>query len=188
MSNHSSNCQWHQASAALKKYHDQEWGFPTKCPQLLFEKLCLECLQAGLSWRTILEKREAIRQAFAHFDAHQIAKFNAQDIQTWLQNPNIIRNRKKIQAIIHNATVVMHIEKNHPSFAQFIWQFKPPKLTQPLTQPPQEAKELTHALKQHGWQFIGETSTYAFMQAAGLINDHDLDCPIRKLAETAQSH
>jgi len=182
-----SNCSWHQTTPLLKAYHDHEWGFATHCPQLLFEKLCLECLQAGLSWRTILEKRAAIRQAFTQFDIHSIAQFNAQNLQDCMQNPAIIRNSRKLQAIIHNARIALKIIEKHQSFSAFIWQFQPQGLTQPLSKPPQEAQQLVLALKQYGWQWIGETTAYAFMQAAGLINDHDLNCPIRDLAEKTQA-
>lgn len=178
-----SNCIWQHQSHELKHYHDHEWGFAVKQCSKLFEKLCLECLQAGLSWRTVLAKRKAIRLAFAHFDYHIIAQYDENDVSRLCQNSDIIRNQMKIRAIIHNAGIVIKIADAHASFSHFIWQFKPMEQTQPRSEPPTEAKQLVKALKRLDWRFIGETSAYAFMQAAGLINDHDRDCPIRLIVE-----
>lgn len=178
-----SNCIWQHQSHQLKHYHDHEWGFAVKQCSKLFEKLCLECLQAGLSWRTILAKRTAIRLAFAHFDYHIVAQYNENDVRRLCQNRDIIRNQIKIRAIIHNAAIAINIAQEHTSFSDFIWQFQPMEETQPRSAPPKEAKQMVKALKRLNWRFIGETSAYAFMQAAGLINDHDLDCPKRMVVD-----
>ena len=180
MPNTNSNCLWHTQTPALKHYHDHEWGFPTKNPFQLFEKISLESLQAGLSWRTVLEKRSAFRQCFDQFNYHKIAQYDSEKIKSLLKNPAIIRHQKKILAIVHNAKIAAQIEKEYGSFSKFIWQSPPPSSQQPYRAPPDEAQQLVKRLKTHQWKFIGITTGYAFMQAAGLINDHDKNCPVRK--------
>lgn len=180
MPNTKSNCLWHTQTPALKHYHDHEWGFPTKNPFQLFEKISLESLQAGLSWRTVLEKRSAFRQCFDQFNYHKIAQYDSEKIKSLLENPAIIRHQKKILAIVHNAKIAVQIEKEYGSFSKFIWQSPPPSSQQPYRAPPDEAQQLVKRLKTHQWKFIGITTGYAFMQAAGLINDHDKNCPVRK--------
>ena len=174
-----SNCKWHHETKPLTDYHNTEWGYPCTNDQELFQKISLETMQAGLSWRTILEKKQEICQCFKNFDLKEVASFNIDTIEKILSNPKVIRNRKKTQAIIHNANVTIQIQKQHGSFSQFIWKHRPKKQNTPFSSPPDEAIQLTRSLKQHGWKFIGETTCYAFMQAAGIINDHDLTCPIR---------
>lgn len=176
-----SNCNWHRTSPILSEYHNSQWGRPCKNDTELFQKISLETLQAGLSWHTILKKKKAICKSFAHFNPDKIVLFGEKDIKSLLSNPNIIRNRKKIEAIIHNAKIMISIQKRYGSFSQFVWKFRPKDQRKPHYQIPDEAKKLTLCLKKHQWQFIGPTTTYAFMQAAGIINDHDLTCPIREM-------
>ena len=178
-----SNCKWHHETKLLTDYHNTEWGYPCTNDQELFQKISLETLQAGLSWRTILEKKHDICQCFKNFNLKEVASFNTDTIEKILSNPKVIRNRKKIHAIIHNANIAIQIQKQHGSFSQFIWNHKPKKQNTPFSSPPKEAIQLTRSLKQYEWKFIGETTCYAFMQAAGIINDHDLTCPIRTTIE-----
>ena len=148
-----------------------------------FQKISLEIMQAGLSWRTVLEKKYDICQCFEHFNLKKVASLNADSIEKILSNPKVIRNRKKIQAIIHNANITLKIQQQHGSFSQFLWEHQPKKQNKPFCSPPREAAQLTQSLRQYGWQFIGTTTCYAFMQAAGIINDHDLTCPIRTIIQ-----
>jgi len=172
------NCLWQTQSTALQAYHDHEWGRPVNCDHILFEKISLETLQAGLSWRTVLDKRDAIRACFKQFNINKVMVMTPQEIQTIQKNPKVIRNPKKNQAIVHNAGIAYAIQQTHGSFAKFVYQFKP-ELTEPIYAVPQAARQLCQALKARHWQFIGNITCYSFMQAAGIINDHDLDCPIR---------
>lgn len=175
------NCRWHIETASLTEYHDLIWGRPCVEDTDLFMKISLESLQAGLSWRTILEKKPIICKLFVDFDIPTIASFDAHRIETIIKNPEMIRHRKKIAAICQNANTAMQLQSQHGSLREFFWSFRPnPKLS-PFDEPPKEAVSLTAALKHHGWKFIGVTTCYAFMQAAGIINDHDLNCPIRSL-------
>lgn len=173
------NCHWQSQHPSLQHYHDHEWGVVTKDDHLLFEKLCLESLQAGLSWRIVLQKREAYRHHFANFDFHKIATFKTSAIDLLCDHPKLIRHRKKCYAIVNNAKIACQITQKHPSFAAFIWQFAPKKQHAPHHLPPEEVHWLVQTLQQHGWQWLGITTAYAFMEAAGLINNHDQDCPRR---------
>ena len=178
-----SNCKWHHRNKLLTDYHNTEWGYPCTNDQALFQKISLEIMQAGLSWRTVLEKKYDICQCFEHFNLKKVASLNADSIEKILSNPKVIRNRKKIQAIIHNANITLKIQQQHGSFSQFLWEHQPKKQNKPFCSPPREAAQLTQSLRQYGWQFIGTTTCYAFMQAAGIINDHDLTCPIRTIIQ-----
>lgn len=175
-------CAWCTSDPLYQSYHDKEWGVPLLDNQKLFEMLNLEGMQAGLSWLTILKKREYFRQAFAHFDAEKIAKFNDQKIAQLLQNPGIIRNRLKIAAIITNARAYLAIQEKN-NFKDFLWQFTDHRSVQPHRKSSAEiptsnsvSDQMAKALKQQGFKFVGTTICYAFMQAVGIINDHTIDC------------
>ena len=175
-------CLWCGGAAEFLPYHDNEWGFPVTNDQRLFEKLCLESFQSGLSWRTILNKRENFRAAFHHFDFHQVARFGEDDVQRLLQNAGIIRHRGKIEAVINNALRAQEMVEQEGSLAAFFWRFEPDtdSLSPPQAQTTSpESIALSKALKKRGWKFVGPTTAFAFMQAMGLINDHSLNCITR---------
>lgn len=175
-------CAWCRTTPDMRQYHDTEWGFPVAADRRLFESLCLESFQAGLSWHTILAKRDHFRQAFADFDYDQIAEFTAADVERLLRDDSIVRHRGKIQAVIHNARCAQTLVTQYGSLGAFFWPFEPDETLLP---PPQsvttlpEAVALSKTLKAMGWQFLGPTTVFAFMQAVGLVNDHAADCPIR---------
>ncbi|TVP50389.1 MAG: DNA-3-methyladenine glycosylase I [Halomonas sp.] len=182
-------CQWCGGAPEFLPYHDNEWGFPVDNDQQLFEKLCLESFQSGLSWRTILNKRENFRAAFHYFDFHQIAYFDEGDVQRLLQDPGIIRHRGKIEAVINNAQRAIDMVEQEGSLAVFFWRFEPASdsLTAPQTQTTSlESIALAKELKKRGWQFVGPTTVFAFMQAMGLLNDHSLTCLTRAWVEQAR--
>lgn len=180
-------CHWCAATPQYTAYHDTEWGYPVADDVRLFEKLCLESFQSGLSWRTILEKRENFRHAFCGFDFHQMARFDEADTARLLNNPGIVRHRGKIEAVIHNARRAVELIEQEGSLAAFIWRFEPPTPPPPQirAQSP-ESQALAQALKQRGWKFLGPTTVYAFMQAMGLVNDHAPGCALRAKAEQAR--
>ncbi len=164
-------------------YHDKEWGVPGYDDRTQFEFLLLESAQAGLSWYTVLRKRENYRQAFAEFDPAVVARFGEQQLADLINNPGLIRNRAKLAAAIGNARCFLAIQEKFGSFSEYIWRFVDgrPKINQllsladyPTTSP--EAEALSRDLKQHGFKFVGPTICYAHMQATGLVNDHTLDC------------
>lgn len=176
-------CVWCGTEPLYIQYHDQEWGVPVHDDSKLFEMLCLEGAQAGLSWITILRKRENYRKAFANFDPVKIARFNAQKVTALMKNEGIVRNRLKIESVISNAHAFLHIQKEFGSFDAYIWQFvngKPIKNKQmsmkdiPATTP--ESDAMSKDLKKRGFRFVGSTICYAFMQACGLVNDHEVRC------------
>jgi len=182
-------CRWCLATAGYQQYHDTEWGMPVADDYRLFEKLCLEGFQAGLSWRTILEKRENFRAAFDSFDFERVAAYTDADVARLLQNPGIIRHRGKIEATINNAKRALELIDETGSLAGFIWRFEP----QPESLPPPasvttsaESNALSRALKKRGWKFVAPTTMYSFMQAMGLINDHAVDCLMRPRVEHAR--
>ncbi|MDH5395033.1 MAG: DNA-3-methyladenine glycosylase I [Gammaproteobacteria bacterium] len=182
-------CKWCSTVAEFIPYHDQEWGFPVSDDIRLFEKLCLESFQSGLSWRTILAKRENFRAAFHHFDFNKIARFTERDVTRLLKNEGIVRHRGKIEAVINNAKQIKQVIRLHGSFASFIWRYEPDekKLAAPQTvSTSAESIALAKDLKKMGWKFVGPTTVYAFMQAMGMINDHVADCIIRKKVATAR--
>ncbi|MDD2759012.1 MAG: DNA-3-methyladenine glycosylase I [Methylomonas sp.] len=176
-------CRWATASASEERYHDNEWGVPLHDDRLLFEFLILEGAQAGLSWRTILDKREAYRQAFDEFDAEKIALYDQAKFDELLANPAIVRNRLKIQAAVTNARAYLDILRHFDSFDVYIWQFVGGRPRQnhwrtheqiPAFSPESEAMSLD--LKRRGFKFVGKTICYAYMQAVGMVNDHTIDC------------
>ena len=182
-------CRWCAAAPDFLRYHDTEWGFPVDDDFRLFEKLSLEGFQSGLSWRTILAKRENFRKAFHGFDYNKIAKFTVRDVDRLLQNEGIVRHRGKIEAVINNAQRAVELVRQEGSLAAYIWQFepKPEHVAAPQTASTSAASvALSKALKKQGWKFVGPTTIYAFMQAMGLINDHVEGCVVRSKAESGR--
>jgi len=182
-------CRWCGGAPEFLDYHDCEWGFPVADDRQLFEKISLEGFQSGLSWRTILNKREHFRAAFHDFDFERIARFKQRDVERLLKDEGIVRHRGKIEAVINNAERAKALVAEAGSLGAFIWHYEPdPK----RTAPPQsvttcaEAVALSKELKKRGWKFIGPTTIYAFMQAMGLINDHAENCIIRTKARRAR--
>jgi DNA-3-methyladenine glycosylase I len=182
-------CRWSGAAPEFLAYHDTEWGFPVADDRRLFEKLSLEGFQSGLSWRTILAKREGFRAAFHDFDFDRIARFAERDVERLLEDEGIVRHRGKIEAVIHNARCARELALQEGSLAAFLWRYEPaPKrLAEPQTvSTSPEAIALSKDLKKLGWKFVGPTTAYAFMQAMGLVNDHVEDCVIRADVERAR--
>ena len=182
-------CRWCGAAPEFLVYHDSEWGFPVSDDHRLFEKLSLEGFQSGLSWRTILAKRENFRAAFHNFDFEAIARFTARDVARLLKDEGIVRHRGKIEAVINNARRAQELVKREGSLAAFIWRYEPDakQLARPQTASTSaESLALSKDLKKQGWAFVGPTTVYAFMQAMGLINDHVEDCVIRAKVERAR--
>jgi DNA-3-methyladenine glycosylase I len=182
-------CRWCAAAPEFLHYHDTEWGWPVTDDRRLFEKLCLEGFQSGLSWRTILAKRENFRAAFCNFDFDRVARFGPRDIERLLQNAGIIRHRGKIEAAINNARRAQELVAEYGSLAAFIWSHEPDPARLAAPQAASisvESALLAKELKKRGWQFVGPTTVYAFMQAMGLINDHATGCVIRAKVEKAR--
>lgn len=183
-------CQWCGGAPEFLDYHDKEWGFPVSDDIRLFEKLCLESFQSGLSWRTIYNKRENFRAAFAGFDFNLVADFTEAERDNLLQNAGIIRHRGKIEAVINNARRAKELVAEVGSIAAFVWGFEPDvsALAEPQTASTSESSiALSKALKKRGWKFVGPTTVYAFMQAMGLINDHAYGCIIRECVAEARA-
>jgi len=162
-------CAWGDSTPEYRAYHDTEWGRPVTDDRRLFEKLCLEGFQSGLSWLTILRKRDAFRAAFAGFDFEQVARFGERDVDRLLGDAGIVRHRGKIEATINNAQRAVELTEEQ-SLAHFVWSYDDPKL-------------LARDLKKRGWRFVGPTTVYAFMQAMGLVNDHLPGCDAREPCE-----
>ncbi len=182
-------CQWCGAAPEFLAYHDREWGFPVADDQRLFEKLSLEGFQSGLSWRTILAKRENFRAAFHGFDFERVARFSQRDVDRLLKDAGIVRHRGKIEAVINNARRARELVEREGSLAAFVWRYEPDarQLAAPQTASTSaESVALSKDLKKLGWKFVGPTTVYAFMQAMGLINDHVEDCVIRAKVESAR--
>jgi DNA-3-methyladenine glycosylase I len=189
-------CWWAGDDPVYIDYHDREWGFPVCDDRRLFEKICLEGFQAGLSWRTILGKRDAFREAFANFDMQRVARFTARDIERLVSNAGIVRHRGKIDSVRNNAHRALELVDEFGSLARFFWQFEPSSANRPkrltrdvlagmATSP--ESVALSKDLKRRGWTFVGPTTVYAFMQAMGLVNDHVDGCMVRSSAEQARA-
>ena len=184
-------CSWSDAAPEFNDYHDTEWGFPVSDDRRLFEKLCLESFQSGLSWRTILVKRENFRAAFANFDFNKMADFTADDVERLLQDKGIVRHRGKIEAVINNAARAQEIVAQEGSLAAFIWGYEPDasQLGEPQTASTSaESIALSKELRKRGWKFVGPTTVYAFMQAMGLINDHVHGCAMRDTAQAMRKN
>lgn len=175
---------WGDNDALLAAYHDKEWGRPVHDDRVLFEHLALDGFQAGLSWRTILHKREAFREAFANFDPERVARYRSRELRRLLKNEGIVRNRQKIDATINNARRVLEMQEEFGSFDRFIWAFTGRKTLRgepvrdwrqlPTTSPESEA--MSQDLKRRGFKFVGSTICYAFMQAVGMVDDHMIGC------------
>ena len=181
-------CRWSGSAPDFMHYHDTEWGFPVDDDRRLFEKLSLEGFQSGLSWRTILAKRENFRAAFHDFDFHRVAHFTERDVQRLLGNEGIIRHRGKIEAVINNARRAVELAGREGSLAAFLWRYESPPRGAPTQAIATSAESvaLSKALKKDGWKFVGPTTMYAFMQAMGLVNDHAEHCAIRAKVEKAR--
>ena len=170
-------CRWCAAAPEFFAYHDAEWGFPVDDDRRLFEKLCLEGFQSGLSWRTILAKRENFRAAFHGFDFEKVARFGARDVARLLKDAGIVRHRGKIEAVINNARRAQELVKTEGSLAAYFWRYEAKKPSRPQSvSTTAESIALSKDLKKRGWAFVGPTTVYAFMQAMGLVNDHVAGC------------
>lgn len=171
-----------------ERYHDEEWGRPVTDDRGLYERLCLEAFQAGLSWRTVLHKREAFRTAFAGFDPRRVAGYTARDVARLMKSEGIIRNRAKIEAVIANARALLELNQSGDSLVGLVWSFAPPRrrvLRRRSEMPAstRESRALSKALQERGFRFVGPTTAYATMQAAGLVNDHLAACRVRGAVE-----
>jgi DNA-3-methyladenine glycosylase I len=189
-------CWWGASTPDYRAYHDDEWGRPVVDDHRLFEKICLEGFQSGLSWLTILRKRDAFRRAFAGFDPAKVARYGAREVRTLLGDASIVRHRGKIESAIHNAGRACEVIEEHGSLAAYVWQFEP----DPRDRPPRMTHEalrklaqttaseaLSADLKSRGWTFVGPTTVYAFMQAMGLVNDHIEGCFARTATLAART-
>jgi len=177
-------CPWPADDALMIHYHDMEWGIPVHNDRKLFEFIILDAFQAGLSWRTVLHKREAFRLAFDNFDPKKIAKYGDTKVEELMQNAGIIRNKQKILSAIKNAQSLLMIQKEFGSFDTFIWQFTKGKMKlnkcttlADIKAKSPESDAMSRELKKRGFSFVGSTICYAFMQAAGMVNDHMVTCP-----------
>ena len=190
-------CWWGGGDAVeYRAYHDEEWGLPVIEDVRLFEKLALEGFQAGLSWLTILRKREAFRRAFAGFDFRRVARFGERDVDRLLADASIVRHRGKIESTINNARRALDLVEEEGSLAAFVWRFEPDPAARPKRMNRGALLELAHTdasralakeLKRRGWTFVGPTTVYAFMQAMGLVNDHLEGCAARARVEAARA-
>jgi len=190
-------CRWCESTAEYVAYHDAEWGFPVRDDRRLFEKISLEGFQSGLSWLTILRKREAFRKGFANFEIQKVARFTSRHVERLLLDTGIVRHRGKIESVINNARRCADLIDEVGSFADFVWRFEPPARSRPrrltwdtlktmATTP--ESTAFSKDLKRRGWSFVGPTTSYAFMQAMGLVNDHLDGCAIRQAVERQRSN
>jgi DNA-3-methyladenine glycosylase I len=180
-------CYWADSAPEYRGYHDTEWGFPVADDVRLFEKLALEGFQAGLSWLTILRKREAFRHAFCGFDFERVARFGEADIARLLDDAGIVRHRGKIEAVINNAGRAVELVGSEGSLARYVWGFAPAEAVAGLRSVSPESQALAKDLKRRGWRFVGPTTVYAFMQAMGLVNDHLAGCDIRAEVDQARA-
>lgn len=176
-------CGWADYSPEMRDYHDQEWGSPIHDDRLLFEFLILEGAQAGLSWSTILQKRENFRKSFDNFDYKKIAQYSEEKIEELMNDKGIIRNRRKIEAVVSNAKSFLKVQKEFGSFDKYIWKFVNNKTIinkfkdlSELLSKTEDSKLMSKDLKKRGFKFVGPTICYAFMQAVGMVNDHIIDC------------
>jgi len=185
-------CWWHGNEPDYLAYHDEEWGRPVDDDNRLFEKICLEGFQAGLSWLTILRKRDNFRKAFAGFDFLKVAAFSEADIDRLMDDAGIVRHRGKIESTVNNANRAIELVREAGSLAAFVWSFEPAEASRPQTLDKQalfqmaktaESNTLSKELKKRGWTFVGPTTAYAFMQSMGLVNDHLEGCVCREAVE-----
>jgi DNA-3-methyladenine glycosylase I len=177
-------CWWGVEPEIYRVYHDEEWGRPTTDDHLLFEKVCLEGFQAGLSWLTILRKRENFRDAFASFDPEVVASYGEEDVARMLANEGIVRHEGKIRSTINNAQRALELIDEHGSLSAYFWSWAPEETPAPTEIPAttETSKALSKDLKKRDWTFVGPTTIYAFMQAMGLVNDHLAGCDFREAA------
>jgi DNA-3-methyladenine glycosylase I len=187
-------CWWADSAPEYRDYHDREWGFPVADDVRLFEKLSLEGFQSGLSWLTILRKRDAFREAFAGFDFDHVARFGERDIARLLADAAIVRHRGKIEAVINNARRALELVREEGSLASYVWRYEPQprsgRLDRTALRAPahtNESRALARDLKRRRWRFVGPTTVYAFMQAMGLVNDHLDGCEAGLAAERARA-
>jgi DNA-3-methyladenine glycosylase I len=181
-------CAWGDSTPDYRVYHDTEWGMPAGDDAVLFEKLSLEAFQSGLSWLTILRKREDFRRAFKGFDFERVARFGVRDVERLMNDASIVRNRLKIEAVVNNARRAVELVESDGSLASYVWRFEPPDRPLPVhraTSP--ESTALAKDLKRRGWRFVGPTTVYAFMQAMGLVNDHLDGCDVRIAVDKARA-
>lgn len=194
MLNQINKCSWATTHPLLLKYHDSEWGKPLHNKRKLFEALCLDGAQSGLSWLIILKKRPEYRKAFANFDPKKIARFTDKDVARLMKNAGIIRNLSKIKSFINNAQAYLKVEKEFGSFDKFLWQFVDHKIIinhykkwADIPAFSKKSEAMSKALRQAGFSFVGPTVCYAFMQGVGMINDHESACAIGKRYHTMSS-
>ncbi|MGE0799992.1 MAG: DNA-3-methyladenine glycosylase I [Lautropia sp.] len=190
------SCWWHGGLADYRRYHDTEWGFPVRDDIRLFEKICLEGFQSGLSWLTILRKRDNFRRAFDGFDFAKVARYGARDVERLLGDAGIVRHRQKIESTINNAARALDLQHECGSLAAYFWSYEPDIATRPATLDAATlaamawtdvSKSLSKDLKRRGWTFVGPTTVYAFMQAMGLVNDHVAGCCVREQVEAKRA-
>jgi DNA-3-methyladenine glycosylase I len=196
-----SRCSWCEGDSEYIRYHDEEWGRPVIDDRLIFEKICLEGFQSGLSWLTILRKRPAFRIAFKNFEPELVAKFNKRDIERLMSNAGIVRHRGKIEATIQNAKASLQMQYEGISLAKFFWSFCPenqsmvsskrpskaPKTQRDIQSKTPESQAMSQALRKLGFKFVGETTMYAAMQSLGVVNDHYLACHRRETCDVARA-
>jgi DNA-3-methyladenine glycosylase I len=190
-------CAWSGDHADYRAYHDDEWGRPEASDHRLFEKVCLEGFQSGLSWLTILRKRTAFRRAFRDFDYEQVARFNRRSVERLLGDAGIVRHRGKIEAAIANARLACDLADESGSLASYFWRYEPEEASRPrrltlaalrkLTSCP-ESEAMSRDLRGRGWRFVGPTTLYAFMQSMGMVNDHLEGCALRGVSERDRQH
>ena len=189
-------CTWCEATPLYRAYHDTEWGFPVADDRRLFEKICLEGFQSGLSWLTILNKREGFRRGFANFEVDKLARFGEKDIERLVGDAGIVRHRGKIVSAINNAHRAMDLRDEFGSLAAYFWRHEPDARSRPkrvtrkallAMTTSAESVAISKDLKKRGWSFVGPTTVYAFMQAMGLVNDHIEGCHVREAALAARA-
>jgi len=181
-------CAWGDSTPDYRVYHDTEWGMPAGDDVVLFEKLSLEAFQSGLSWLTILRKREDFRRAFKGFDFERVARFGSRDVERLMGDASIVRNRLKIEAVVNNARCAVELVDSEGSLASYVWRFEPPDQPLPVHRASSpESTALAKDLKRRGWRFVGPTTVYAFMQAMGLVNDHLDGCDARVAVDKARA-
>ena len=180
-------CAWGDSTPDYRAYHDAEWGLPVADDVRLFEKLSLEGFQAGLSWLTILRRREALRRAFAGFDFERVARFTERDVTRLVGDASIIRHRGKIEAVVWNARRAVELVEDEGSLAAYVWGFEPSRKRSRRASESPESRALARDLKRRGWRFVGPTTVYAFMQAMGLVNDHAPRCAAAAAVDEARA-
>lgn len=189
-------CVWAESSATMRDYHDAEWGFPVADDRHLFEKISLEGFQSGLSWSTILGKRDDFRRVFLDFEIERVARFGARDVDRLVVDASIVRHRGKIESTVNNARRTLEVVDEFGSLAAYVWGFEPDPAGRPTDPSPDqvagfvtspESVALSRDMKRRGWTFVGPTTMYAFMQSMGLVNDHHVGCAIRSRAEAARN-